>query len=167
MCLDERNGGHDFLGLTAPELRHEAYCEAYAQREDELSQQFGFLAQPLLVVLEDLDVIIGKAQASEPQGGNCQEYGVDVVQTAEEQGSGQYGEYYDYASHCRGALLGHLALEAQVPDGLAYLFLLKPGYDLLARHQCHQQGCNAGHHRPEGDVIHKSSSRQVPAERFE
>ena len=80
-------------------------------------------------MLEDLDVVVCEADSAAPESCEQQKLGIDVGEVTEEQDRYGYRQNDDDTAHCRGALLLHLSLQSEVPDGLADLFLLQPSYN--------------------------------------
>ena len=80
-------------------------------------------------MLEDLDVVVCEADSAAPESREQQKLGINVCEVTEKQDRHRYRQNDDDTAHCRGALLLHLSLKSEVPDGLADLFLLQPSYD--------------------------------------
>jgi hypothetical protein len=57
--------------------------------QNDLSYKFGFFAQTVFVVFENLDIVIRKAQTAQPKHGENQQLDVGVGQVAEKQDAGQ------------------------------------------------------------------------------
>ena len=90
-----------------------------------------------LVLLEDLDVVVDEPNGSEPHGGENHELGVDVCEVREQQRRQEDRTEDDEAAHGGGALLVHLAFEAEVPHNLAHLLQLQALDDALAKQNAH------------------------------
>ena len=118
-------------------------------------------------MLEHLDVVVGEAYAPAPDGGEHQQYGVDVVEAAHQQHRAQQRDYYDDASHRGGALLLHLALETEVAYGFAYLVALEPGNDLPAGEEGYQHADHGRQQGPERQVVHEPHAGDVHSQVLE
>ena len=146
MGLDEGDGGDQTVrGNVGADADGKGHEEAEAELEHELA----FLAEALLLMLEHLDVVVQEADAAAPYRGDYQQYGVDAVQTADQQDGAQQRHEDDEAAHSGGAFLLHLAFEAEVAYALADLVLLQPAYDAAAREECDKHTDHDGEHCPE------------------
>ena len=138
-----------------------AYGQCDYHSESELEQEFRPGAHAILIVLEHLDVVIGKPDGAAPQSGDYEEYRINAVQTAYKQGGTQQCHYYYDSSHRRGAFLLHLPLQTEIPYGLSYLLELEFRYNLFAGEICYKHAQDCCQYRPERQIVEQSRSRDV------
>ena len=104
------------------------------------------------MLLDDLEVIVQKADEAEADGDQDQHPDEGVVQLRPEQGGGQGGEDDHQAAHGGGAVLGEMRLGPVFPDILADLQGLEFSDEPGAHHHGNNQGGEDGEDGPEGDV---------------
>ena len=131
------------------------------QTHPDLSDDLEPAGKSFLVLLEDLDVVVDEPDGSEPHGGENHKLGVDVGEVREQQRRHEDRTEDDEAAHGGGALLVHLAFEAEVTDDFAHLLELQALDDALAKQNAHQQRRHEAHARAERDVAEQAGAWQV------
>ena len=164
MGLHEGDGGDEPVG---GDVGADAYGKRYHEAQSELQDEFALLAHAFLIVLEDLDVVVREAYAAAPQGGDEQQYGIDAVQTADQQGGAHYGHDDDEAAHGGCAFLLRLALQSEVADVFTYLVLFEPADDLPAGEEADEHTDHQRQHCPERQVMHQSHTGEVYSKAFQ
>ena len=123
-------------GLVA-HVEREAHDDAQAHLTDDLE----LAMQTLLVALEHLDVVVGKAEAAQPHGGDEHKDHVDVVELAQQQTGDEDGRQDDDTTHGGDAYLLHSeGVDAGVALRLGDLLALEQIDEVLTEHGRHQQG---------------------------
>ena len=156
--LHEGDGGHELVG---GDILADAHGERYQQAECELEHQLALLRKAFFIMLEYLYIIVGESYASAPYCGEDEQLDVDVAEVAYQQHAHQQGEDYNDAAHRRGALLLHLAGQAEVPYAFADLLALEPADDASACEEGYQHADDYCGHGPEGQEVHKPHSGEV------
>ena len=117
-----------------------------------LGHQLGPAAQPLVALLDNLEIVVEEADEAEAQGHQDQEPDKGVVQLGPQDGGGQNGENDHQPPHGGGAGLGLVGLGAVFPDILADLHGPELADEPAPHHHGDDQGREDGEDGPEGDV---------------
>ena len=155
---------HAFLHFnffTHHDVRAHPHGEANYESKHYLAKEFSFLTHAFLVVLEHLDVVVGKTKRTAPEGAHKKKDHVDVGEVAPEERAGEDGEDYDDASHGGGAFLLDLSFQAKVTDGFADLLFLEKADNLLSGYHGNQHCGNRRSHCAETQEVHKAHSGEV------
>ncbi len=137
------------------------YGDAHDEAQDNLAQELSFLAHALLVVAEYLDVVVGKAKGTAPEGAHQEKDYVDIGEIAEQEHAGEDGQDDNDAAHGGGALLLDLVGQAQVPDGFANLLPLQESDDALTGNHGDEHSRYRCHHGAEAQVVHQSYAGEI------
>ena len=143
------------------DVRTEIERQADNQPEAHLGDDLEAPVQPLLVFLEDLDIVVCKAQCAQPDGGDEHKDQVDVVQPGEEEQGDDDGDDDDDAAHRGCAFLAQLTLKAQLADGFADLKAAQAVDDASTDGRGDEEGQDEGHHGAEGDVFEDACTGDV------
>ena len=123
-------------GLVA-EVEREPHDDTQTHLPDNLEDA----VKALLVALEHLDVVVGKAQGAEPYGGDEHEDHVHIVQLAEQQTGDEDSRQDDDASHRGNAYLLHAeGVDAGIALRLGDLLALQHVDEIFTKHGRYQQG---------------------------
>ena len=134
--------------------------ESDDEPHDHLPQNLVATGKSFLVFLEDLDVVVEKTDGTEPQGGANHEQGVDVAQTAEEEGGNEDGQDDDEATHRGNAHFVHSkGVDAGVASGLTDVAALHPFDEILAEPHGNDETENQCKERTEGNVDSTTQNR--------
>ena len=110
------------------------------------------LLESILVLLEDLDIVVGEAQESHQDRRDDHQEDVDIVEPSEKERGDQDRHDDDDPTHRRGALLRLLPFETEVTDEFADLLALEEMDDAPPPDRADQQGKDDCHPYTEGDV---------------
>ena len=172
MPLDEGDGGLEGLRLYGGKLGHHPTLlqhlagilldhhrrggeedERHQHAETHLGDELVPPGETLLILLEDFDVVVRKAEPAEPERGNDHQDDVDIVEPAEEQRRDQDSREDDQPAHRGGALLGEHALDGVGSHGIADLLLPQEGDDLPTDDDGDDQADDDGKGGAGADVI--------------
>ena len=161
VVLDEGDGGlgrllrlalvHDYSALPCAALHLDVLAddglvaqverEAHDDAKTHLTDDLELAMQTLLVALEHLDVVVGKAEAAQPHGGDEHKDHVDVVELAQQETGDEDGRQDDDTAHGGDAYLLHAeGVDAGVALRLGDLLALEQVDEVLTEHGGHQQG---------------------------
>ena len=172
VALEERNGGlcgldflcrvHHFhlsvrlfhLDVFADDhLRAEVEGQSYNQSQTYLADNLELAVQPLLVPLEYLDIVVGKAQRPQPYRRDEHQYHIDVAQASQQQAGEQCGKDDDDSSHTGYAHFLHAeGVDGSVALRLGNLFPLQQPDEAVAPYRRDEQRQDDGHQCPERRV---------------
>ena len=122
-------------------------------RGEDLQAHLLHRGQAEIPPLDDLDVVIGKADGAEGQGGTHHQPDEGIGQVAPQQRGQQDGDTDEHATHGRGAGLFLMVLGTVLADVLADLKLAQ----LLNHERPDEQGDEHG-----GETGKSSAKRQIP-----
>ena len=131
------------------------------QPHADLSDDLEPSCQPLFVLLEHLDVVVDETDGAEPHRAEDHQLGVDVGEVREQQRWQKNRAEDDEAAHGGGALLVHLAFQAEVSNDFAHLLQLQTLDDALAKQNPHHQRRHQAHARAEGHEAEQAGAWQV------
>ena len=77
----------------------EEQCEPDDKPQAHLPYHLELAVKALLVVLEHLDVVVGKAQQAEPYGSKQHKHHVHIIKAPYQEAGNEDGDNNDYASH--------------------------------------------------------------------
>ena len=143
------------------DVRTEIERQADNQPETHLGDDLEASVQPLFILLEDLDIVVCKAQCAQPDGGDEHKDQVDVVQPGEEEQGDDDGDDDDDAAHRRCTFLAQLTFETQFADGFADLEAAQAVDDATPDGRGDKKGQDEGHHGAEGDVFEDACTGDV------
>ena len=178
IVLEKRNRGHQRLDVAvgcgghivvvnlAAVLAHhhmvvEVQDQAHNHTQPYLPHNLEPPLQAFLVLFEHLDVIIQKADQSEPYRADNQQDDVHIVEPCEEQHRQQDCTDDDEAAHGGCAFFLHLPLQTQVADGLADLQPPQVINEAFAINRPHRHGDDQGDAGAERQVAKYSGPRQA------
>ena len=110
---------------------------------------------------EGLDVVVQKADAAAPDGGDNHQDDIYVVELAHQQDRHKYRHQNDKTAHCGCALLRELTLKTQVTNLLANLMTLQEADDCATEENRNQQGDDDCRRRAERYILEHTRTRQV------
>ena len=141
------------------EVEHQSHDEAQPHLPDNLE----LAVQPLLVALEYLDVVVGKAQRAQPHGGDEHQHHIYIAQSPQQQAGDEYRHDDDDPAHAWHAHLLHAeGVYLGIALRLGNLFALQQVDEPVApdardeqrqyhRHQRAERG--VGKHSRPGEVV--------------
>ena len=131
------------------EVEGKSYDEAYAELADNLK----LAAKAVFLLAENLDIVIGKSEGSQPQGGGYHEEEIDIPKSTEEQHGDEDGDDDDYAAHGGHALLlDSVGVNLYVALSLRDVMAAHPLDEMLAKPCADNQGKDKCHQGAEGNV---------------
>ena len=110
---------------------------------------------------EGLDVVVQKAERTEPDGRNNHQLHIDIVQSANEQYGNQDGQQNKDSAHRRRAALGELPLKAQIAYLLTYLVTLQHTDNRATKEDGNQQSQHNGYGRTKRYVLEHTRTGQI------
>ena len=147
--------------LTHHNVRTHPNGKAHNKAKHYLAKELTLLTHPFLIVLEHLDVVIGKAKRAAPEGAHKKEDDVYICKVAPKEHTAQDGEDYDDPAHGGGAFLLDLALQAKVTDSLPDLLFLQETDNLLAGNHGNKNGRDGRRHGAEAKEVNESHSGEI------
>ena len=141
--------------------RTEIHGKTHNQSESYLTHDLEFPLQSVLVVVSHLDVVVGKAEGTEPQRSHNHENHVDIVEHTHQEARNENGNDDNHATHRGGSFLAHLSLKSEVAHNLTHLHQLQAVDNLAANHRGNEKRQHKSHSRAECDVAHQSGTGNV------
>ena len=114
------------------------------------------LLKPVLILLEDLDIIISKAQESHQQSRHDHQDDVDIIETREEERRHENSHNDDDATHRRRPFLRLLAFKSEVTHQLTNLLATQEVDDLSSPDRTQQKRHDDRQAHTEGDISKES-----------
>ncbi len=151
-----------FYVLADNHLRTEVESQSDDKSQAHLADDFELTVQAFLVLLEYLDVVVGKAQRPQPDCGNQHQYHINIAQFAQQQAGNEYGKNNDDTAH---AGYSHLVYAERVDAGITLRFgnllAFQQVDELISPDTRNEQCQNDCHQRTEGCIAEHASTGEV------
>src|SRR5690606_25577713 len=123
-------------------------CSNYDSQKH-LPKNFKLSGKALFVFLKYFDIIVNKANDSHPNGGEYEQYDIDIVQFGKQKHRYKGSQYDNQTAHsgCTGFFV--LPFKTQVTNSFANLLFTEVIDNFLSKYYCNKQGKNNGQSRPE------------------
>ena len=143
-------------------MRAQVQRQSHDEAQTYLTDNLELAVQAFLVFLENLDVVVGKSERTQPYGRNQHQHHVDVLQSAQQQAGDKYGKDDDDTSHARHTHFVHAkGVDAGIALCFGDLFPLQQVDELVTPDTRNEQGQNDSHQRAERRVGEHTRAGEV------